>query len=365
MDLVFGWRTAVLSVAAGILLPLAVSLWRAMRNRVAARTLAAVLVAMVGVFVPWLIGFAGFYDAWRWLTFLPVANALLVPPLLYLHTYSLAHGGWPRSGWRHLVPGTIQFLYQVACFALPLPLKLEWARRSLPVTEPAIALLLAASFLAYGVQSMRLLRRYRRAVARQRSDDALFAADWLQRSIAAIGLLALIWAAFLTWDAVSPLGYFGLMPLYVSIAGFALYLGIAGWRYLAVGFPTFAEVEVPERSGPERDWAALGAAWEERVRGEGWYRQESITLRQLAALLGTNSSYLSRALNEGLGVGFSDFINAMRCDEVAQALRDGSPRPVLELALDAGFASKASFNRCFRSRFGQAPSGLRGQGLTS
>jgi len=80
MDLVFGWRTAVLTVAAAILLPLAVGLSASFHNRLAARTLAALLIVMTGVFVPWLIGFAGFYDRWWWLTFAPFSNALLVPP---------------------------------------------------------------------------------------------------------------------------------------------------------------------------------------------------------------------------------------------------------------------------------------------
>ncbi len=60
MDLVFGWRTAVLTVAAAILLPLAVGLSASFHNRLAARMLAALLIVMTGVFVPWLIGFAAF-----------------------------------------------------------------------------------------------------------------------------------------------------------------------------------------------------------------------------------------------------------------------------------------------------------------
>lgn len=359
MDLVFGWRTAVLSVATAILLPLAIALWRSLRNRVASRALAGALVIMVGVFTPWMIGFAGFYDRWRWLTFLPVADALLVPPFLYFHAFALTHGRLPERRWQHLGPGTAQFAYQCASFALPMAVKERWADLSMPITEPLFAAALALSFIIYGRASFQMLHRYRTAVARQRSDDALFAADWIQRSMAAFAILALLWAAFLLWNAVSPLGYVKLMPLYATIAAFALYLGIAGWRYLSVEFPSFADFEVPDRTGPERDWTALGLEWKKRTQCEEWYRQEAITLKQLASLLGTNSSYLSRALNEGLGVGFSDFINAMRCDAVAEALRAGSRGALLELALDAGFASKASFNRAFRARFAITPGSMR------
>lgn len=57
--LVFGWRTAVLTVAAAVILPIAVGLWTSFHGRAAARTMALLLLVLVGVFTPWLIGFAG------------------------------------------------------------------------------------------------------------------------------------------------------------------------------------------------------------------------------------------------------------------------------------------------------------------
>lgn len=360
MSLIFGWRTAVLTVAAAVLLPLAGALWSSLRNRTAARTLAAVLVVMTGVFAPWTIGFAGLYDRWPWLGFAPFANPLLVPALLYLHAFSLAEEHWPARGWRHLIPGGIQFAYQSACFLLPLPLKERWAHLVYPHGDLVGAGLLAISFAVYGIRTAALLRSYRHALADGRSDEALFDTSWLSRATVAFAALALIWAAYLLADALAPLSYKGLMPLYVVIAGAAMYLGIAGWRHLAVPFPTIGELRPPATSAPPaRDWAKLGEGWAERMREAGWYREESLTLRQLAGLLGTNESYLSRALNEGLGVSFSEFVNGLRCDEVAAALRNGDERPVLTLALEAGFASKASFNRSFRQRFGTSPTAMR------
>lgn len=360
MDLVFGWRTAILTVAAAILLPLATALWSSLRNRVAARTLAAALVAMTGVFLPWLIGFAGFYDRWRWLTFTPFSNPLLIPPLLYLHAHALIRGRWPDRGWRHLVPGTTQFACGAGAFLLPMRLKEQWSAFAYPALDAVGALLLAASFALYGSWIAKLLRSYRTALAAERSDDALFAAAWIDRAMAAFTGLAVLWAAYLLTDAVVPLGYKGLMPLYTGIAGFALYLGIAGWRHLALPFPELAALQPPPPvPTPARDWSAQGAVWAARTRAALWYREDSLTLRRLAALLATNESYLSRALNEGLGMTFSEFVNGLRCEEVASALQAGDPRPVLALAMDAGFASKASFNRAFQQRFGCAPSAMR------
>ena len=360
MDLVFGWRTAVLTVPAAVLLPLSVALFTSLRNGVAARTLATLLLVMVGVFVPWLIGFAGFYDQWHWLTFAPFSNPLFVPPLLFLHAHALAHGRWPARGGRHLVLGGVQSSYQAAAFLLPMPIKQRWAELAVVPGNLIGAVLLAASFVVYSCWIVRLVRRYRGALAAERSDDALFSAGWLVRSTLAFTALAVLWSAYLLADAVTPLGYKGLMPLYAAIAGFALYFGIVGWRHLALPFPTMADLHVAAAPAPSpRDWTAQGEMWAARVRAQAWQREEALTLRRLATLLGTNESYLSRALNEGLGVSFSDFINGLRCEDVAAALRGGDDRPLLDLALDAGFASKASFNRAFRRRYGTSPSAFR------
>ncbi|GGB41387.1 AraC family transcriptional regulator [Sphingomonas metalli] len=360
MDLVFGWRTAVLSVAAAVLLPLAAALSTSLRNRLAARTLAALLVVMTGVFVPWLIGFAGFYDRWWWLTFAPFANALFVPPLLWLHARALTDRRWPRGGWRHLLPGAVQFTYQTIAFLLPLPLKRRWAEMSFSAGDMLLAVLLAISFAVYGTWTLRRLRLYRHALAQERSDDARFATAWLARTATVFPLLALVWAGHLLVDAVTPLGYAGLMPLYVAIAGFALYLGISGWRYLVLPFPTLDQLRIAAAPPPPtRDWHAQGRVWAARTREAGWYREEALTLRQLAGRLGSNESYVSRALNEGLGIGFSDFINSLRCEEVAALLAAGDGRGLLEIALETGFASKASFNRAFQRRYGQSPSAYR------
>jgi AraC-like DNA-binding protein len=75
--------------------------------------------------------------------------------------------------------------------------------------------------------------------------------------------------------------------------------------------------------------------------------------------LGTNAAYASRAFNEGLGVPFSDFVNGERSARVAAMIEAGRREDLLALALEAGFASKATFNRAFRKRFGVSPSTFR------
>ena len=66
-------------------------------------------------------------------------------------------------------------------------------------------------------------------------------------------------------------------------------------------------------------------------------------------------------------IGFSAFINGLRCEAVAAAIDAGSQKDLLDLALDAGFSSKASFNRAFQAVYQVTPSAYRhaAQGGTS
>lgn len=355
--LIFGWRTAVLAVAVAQLMLIAFGLTRTLANRTANRILAVLLVTLAGVVTPWMIGFAGFYDRWRWLTFAPFAITLAVAPLLWLYIRTLVTDRWEGGNWRHLTPAAAQFGFLGASFMLPPPLKDAWADVALSpfnvMTDGGTIIGLAL----YGVAGLRLLHGYRCELADQRSDDARFAARWLSRAIGATLVLLPVWAVYGVWDAVAPLGYVNLMGLYVAIAAFALYLGIEGWRHAALPFPHPAPVAATD--APARDWTAIGENWAAEVRAKDWAADPELSLTTLARRLGTNTSYLSRALNEGLDVGFSAFVNGLRSEAVADAIRQGDGRDLLDLALDAGFASKASFNRAFQARFGTSPSAYR------
>lgn len=361
-DLNFGWRTALLSVAIAQLLILAAALTRPIANRAANRTLSALLIVLAGIVTPWAIGFAGFYDKWRWLTFVPLANTLAVGPLLWLYILALVEGCWPKAGWRHLIPPTLQFTFLTISFLLPLPAKLRWSDLAMTPFNIVAGIGTVIGLAVYGGAGLRLLRRYRVGLASQRSDDARFASRWLSRAIGVTLLLLPIWAGYAIWDAIAPLGYRRLMGLHLAIAAFALYLAIEGWRHASLAFPHVRDLPEPEPEAapaPSRDWRALGLAWETEVRAAGWAADPELDLAGLARHLGTNSNYLSRALNQGLGVNFSTFVNRIRSEGVAALLRGGDRRDVLDIAFEAGFASKASFNRAFHAAFGQSPSAYR------
>ncbi|GAC1574739.1 MAG: hypothetical protein NVS3B27_20270 [Novosphingobium sp.] len=125
----------------------------------------------------------------------------------------------------------------------------------------------------------------------------------------------------------------------------------------------FPQQQWPE-DGPapaaDRDWKAMAQAWvDELDRAQHW-RDPDVTLASLARSLGTNTVYLSRAFNLGLGENFNAVINRRRVAAVQRALADpAETRDMLTIALEAGFGSKASFNRAFVDFTGQTPSAWR------
>lgn len=358
--LTFGWRTALLSVMFAQLLLLALSLTRVLQNRVANRTMAALLIVLAGILIPWMIGFAGFYDKWMWLTFAPFQISLAVAPLFYLYAYALVTGKWPAKGGWHLIPAALQFLFYTASFLLPFTLKMRWADLASPALTWITSIGIVIGLCCYCYASLRLLQTYRAALAAARSDGHRYTALWLGNAIAALALLLLIWTSFLVWDLLSPLGYAGLMWLYIAIGAFALYLGIEAWRHSALAFPPLSSLRATaDTLPPPRDWAELGKLWADKVKAEDWASDPDLSLAVLARKLGTNSGHLSRAINEGLGVNFATFVNDLRARRVAGMMAQGRKDDLLDLALEAGFSSKASFNRAFTATFGVAPSEWR------
>ncbi len=357
--LVYGWRTAILSIAFIQLLIIAAALTRPLRNRTANRTLAVLLLVLAGMITPWMIGFAGFYDRWRWLSFAPFAISLAVAPLAYLYIHALVKGAWPEAGWRHLIPAAAQFAYLSAAFLiLRQPFKNDWLSQSSLAYDAITGAGVVAGLAFYGLRGRALIRDYRARLAGQRSDDHRFALAWLDRAVLALFVLLAVWATYSIWDLAAPLGYRGLMGLYIAIAAFALFLGIEGWRHAALPFPHLAD-ETP--AADPADWSVKGQEWLNRVARERLFADPELSVPRLARILGTNSAYVSRAFNQGVGESFSNVINRLRSEDVAARLREGASADLLDLALESGFSSKASFNRAFQASFGCSPSAYRRQ----
>ncbi|MCF6288074.1 MAG: helix-turn-helix domain-containing protein [Proteobacteria bacterium] len=103
---------------------------------------------------------------------------------------------------------------------------------------------------------------------------------------------------------------------------------------------------------------------QDQVKEEALYRNSELTLTTLSEKVGVSVHHLSETLNQHGGKNFNLFINEYRVAEVCQQLDQRSERKLIDLAMDAGFSSKSSFNAIFKKLTGQTPSQYKRQ-LTS
>ena len=80
---------------------------------------------------------------------------------------------------------------------------------------------------------------------------------------------------------------------------------------------------------------------------------------QLSARLGTNRTYLADAVKACAGQTLNEFINHHRLRWAAEALVGRPDLSVMAVAEDAGFNSRATFNRLFQAQYGMSPSTYR------
>ena len=329
-------------------------------NRCANRLLGALILVLVLYTAPYIIGYAGYYDAYPWLSFAPYNLTLAIGPLLYLHVASLLDGGerMPPRWWLHFLPAMAQAVYYTTVFLQPLAFKNNWDDHiHQPYVDPPETALLLLSLGVY----WRLARR------RQSRHDGM-RQEWLRNFMIASGLTVAFWFLLVFSELLSGgLSYFQRFPFYLWLAILPGWLGKEGERAGAVSsmpdvsarrskphaVPVEASVSAPSQ-------AELGERWRARITEEQWWRDPELTLAATARHLGTNATALSRALNEGLGTNFNEAVNRIRVEAVVRALEHvDEDRSVLDIALQQGFNSKASFNRAFKLYMGETPTEYR------
>tara|TARA_R110000868_G_scaffold259361_1_gene517105 strand:- start:4027 stop:5151 length:1125 start_codon:yes stop_codon:yes gene_type:complete len=97
------------------------------------------------------------------------------------------------------------------------------------------------------------------------------------------------------------------------------------------------------------------------MKDDRLYLNPELTITNLADQIGHSKVLISQTLNQKLGVNFFDFVNKYRVEEV-KLLLDNSENDhlsILGIAMEAGFSSKSTFNKCFKKFTGYTPSNYK------
>jgi AraC-like DNA-binding protein len=163
----------------------------------------------------------------------------------------------------------------------------------------------------------------------------------------------------------------------LNVAAIAMALGVGlaflvGFRPAAIETLFGSPAEPPANPAPARVTppAEVGpdVQWLERLSRlmtvDCVYRDPELSLASLAQRVGLPEHRLRELIHRELGYrNFPAFVNEHRLQEVEHKLADAAfdRRPILTLALEAGFGSIGPFNRAFRERHGMTPTEYRGR----
>ena len=86
------------------------------------------------------------------------------------------------------------------------------------------------------------------------------------------------------------------------------------------------------------------------------FRTKGLTIADLATAVGSNRTYVSTCINQGLGLSFSDYVNGFRVRYAMEQMQRPDAPSLTEIAEQAGFADRTSFYRCFKKTNGTNPS---------
>jgi AraC-like DNA-binding protein len=323
---------------------------------------------------------------------------LLYGPLVYLYAVTASNRtralGW--RDWLHFAPYAIAVVAMVPVLLQSGADKIDFYRNLqrggstilIKVVDP----LKFVSGMSYAVLTLLFLRRHRARVKESYASIERVNLQWLFQ----LGLgSAAIWVLATVFEigGVLRLPNLARADDFVSLA-IAILVYATGYMALrqpeifnftgvkvrtaeyAVPNPTpalqtasAAAVTAPMPDGPryersgltDEEASTLKAALIRAMENGRVYRNSELTLADLADQLDTTPHKLSEVLNSELQQTFYDFVNGYRVEDVQRRIADESSRnlKILALAMDAGFASKSTFNAVFRERTGHTPSSYR------
>jgi len=246
------------------------------------------------------------------------------------------------------------------------------------------------SMLIYFILSLRYYSIYKKLIVQVISYADVVMFRWIRNFLFAFLLMLLVRLVFYIsnffiennyWDTWWYFLVFAIIFYYIAITGYAnsIETKIAFKPYLLINRPALLlsnqpfewqneqnveEAEIVEIVSAVDEQASAGEtlnAWKEKLLSlmqlEKLYEDPELSLAQVAKTLQSNPSFISRIVNQGFEINFNDFVNMFRVEAVKEMLGKGEHKKqtLLAIAFEAGFNSKATFNRAFKKATGQSP----------
>ena len=353
----------------------------------------SVFVFLCSLYIaPWMLGFAGWYDNQPYrdiLFYMPFQHLFLVGPIIFFYTQSLLNPNFKFSFKNsvHFIPGILYIIYILIIWIYDKFIVHEyyfyedgmdkdfdfWYQKSGLV-----------SMLFYFILTIRYYNLYKRLMFQVVSyaDTILF--KWIKTYLYSFLLMLILPIVF---DLICL--FFPNLNSYKGSWWFFLFFSIIMYYIAITGYSNQVVAKIPFRISVfdkqpvllltenknqfteevidvdhelfEENLSPELNIWKQKIENllldDKLYQNPELTLNHLAQKLETNAAMISKTINQGFHQNFNDFINQYRIKEVKKAFDTNKHKKstLLGIAFDAGFNSKATFNRAFKKNTGFSP----------
>lgn len=335
--------------------------------------LLALLLFLCTLYImPYMLGYAGWYGGgWtrETLFFVPFMQVLLIGPVVYFYTKSLLNRDYKisKKEYYHFIPAILYGIYSLVVFVTDKLILDEYYFYADQRDKDLADWYQAAGLISMGVYlvlSLRYYASYRKLIYDQLSyaDTILF--KWIRNFLIAFLLLLLLrLALFIVNSGWGDFGsqywyykYFSWVFLYISVSGYANAIKQAALGAEKLNLINVFEEETAIReeeakpSMGETEILQWKSSLENTMTQKELFKNPRLTLRDVAQELETTTKNISAIVNSGYEMNFNDFVNHYRIEAVKKKLENGEHlrTTLLGIAYDAGFNSKATFNRAFK-----------------
>lgn len=372
---------------------LSVFLFSITTNKISNRLLAILTMCWGIVLLAFALQEKGLYQKFPQLAFVFDQLIFLFFPLLYLQVKYLltSHTSFHKKDLLHFIPFVLGIILYMDFFLRPADQKIELFENRSPyyqVIEIILNEVISVQGIVYSILAIMLIRIYQAKIK-----DYVSSA---QKNIIKI-LYVGISLNLLSWTMGIidvHLRYFNIeigIDLF-AITYLILVLVIYAISYAALKSPEIFKLELSSEKSHSLDFRSLvrgskesgktklSQASDETISGQSTafdpglkklnqqlidfmekqkpYLNPELSLPALAQELDQPRNQLSSVINQVHQKNFYEFVNEYRVDEVKQLMTDPANKhlKLISLAYDAGFNSKASFNRIFKQMTKMTPS---------
>lgn len=347
---------------------------------------------------PWMLGFAGWYvhQPYRDIMFyIPFQHLFLIGPCVFFYVKSLFNPQEriSRKDFVHFIPSILYCVYSIIVVTYDKLIVNKYyflKSQEDPDLDDWYQITGFISMFIYFLASIRYYNLFKIAIREVISNSADFLFLWVRNFLIAFLIILTAWLvleisglfiempfSLRWWYFLS----FALCCYYIAIAGYSnavetriffkttnvlnskhLYLLQFRQPQLLDYKPLDFEVINPDeiRSPGSRNtetFAEKKAEIEILLSEKKIYQQPELSLFDVAEMLNTNISFLSKVINTSFGMNFNDLVNSYRVQSVIDLLNAGKhlTHTLLSIAFESGFNSKATFNRVFKKSKGINP----------